>query len=164
MKKDNSALIKGIVSVLLLLAIYNSCAQIPQKDILKKYVQIDSSIHRSSVLILYTDKTFINYGTLNNISNTEYYVWFDYGNWIMANSELICTSKKKLLDQPKVVNEIKMYHTWRNDYRLYDSYYEYVKGTYKCYSFILIKDKAIDLNKKIEYHELQSNELISKYQ
>jgi hypothetical protein len=139
-------------------------AQIPHTEIYKKYYQTDSTIHKAAVLILYANKTFINYGTLNDQYNTAHYVWFDYGNWSMKNSEILCNSNEKAYDRTKIINEIKFEYKERSDFELYNGYYDYVKQPYKNYSLIVIKNKAIDLNKKIEYNDLQQNELISSNQ
>ncbi|MES2760869.1 MAG: hypothetical protein V4677_01630 [Bacteroidota bacterium] len=129
------------------------------KDIYIKYQQTDTSTYRESVLILYTDKTYVNFGILNVLESPENYVSFDYGNWISANSEVVCNSNPKVFSQEKVVNEIKMYYKGTLMYSPFDDYYKYAKEPHKNYSFILIKNKAIDLTKKIEYKNFQSNEL-----
>ncbi len=165
MAAKNLILPNYFVSLVIFLFAGNvSFAQIRNKEIYRKYLQSDSSANMKSVLILYTDKTYFNFGTFNDPEITENYVWFDYGKWTLSNCELICNTNSRVFDQSKVINEIKFYYKGTENNRLYNDGYKYIRLPLKNYSFIMIKNKAIDLNRKIEYKDFQNNESISNNQ
>lgn len=150
---------KIAAAFLLVILMKGNCyGQVIDKEVYKKYRQYDSTaVNNAGILVFYTDNTFINYGILKDLQNQEAYVWYTYGKWTMKNGEIICKTYFEAFNQKKMIDEIKASYRTRLDYRLIDSYYEFEYERYLDYSFIIMKDKAFDASKKIEYTELKND-------
>lgn len=152
---------KSLLCLMIFVSFFQECySQEKNDNIYRKYIQIDSSNYKVSVLILYKDNTFINYGTFDddyyNISN----VWFASGKWSLKSSEISCQSISNNFSNIKLIEDIKNSYKYRFDYYLYDKKYKYIYENYSNYNFYLIKNKAIDFNKKIEYKMTESNNFL----
>ncbi len=133
------------------------------KEIYKKYAQEDTTgINRSAILVLYTDKTYLNFGIMNDRENMEMYVWYAYGDWTQKDSEILCKTHYTTVSQDKTIANIKFQYRFRPDYRLIDTYFEFAAERYTDYAMLLIKNKVVDLTKKIEYIESQNSAPINK--
>jgi len=148
----------AIAFLLVILIKGNFYGQGIDKEVYKKYRQSDSTaINNAGILVFYTDNTFMNYGILKDLQNQEVYVWYTFGKWTLKNSEIICKTYFEAFNQKRVIDEIKASYRSRLDYRLIDTYYEFVNERYMDYSFMMIKDKVFDSAKKIEYTELKND-------
>ena len=146
---------KIAVAFLLVILVKENCySQVINKEIYKKYRQADSTaVNSAGILVFYKDNTFINYGILKDLKNYEAYVWYTYGTWTLKNTEMVCKTYFETFNQKKIIDEIKANYKTRPDYRLIDSYYEFTYDRYMDYPFVIMKGKAFDNAKKIEYVE-----------
>jgi hypothetical protein len=129
------------------------------KEVYKKFGQTDSaSLNSGAVLVLYKDNTFLNYGIFKDLVHQEVYVWYTYGNWKQESGGIVCQSVLGKHDQ-NVVEAIKTAYRKRLDYRLIDTYYEFVNEKYSYYSFVLKEENVIDTNKNIEYRDITADSI-----
>jgi hypothetical protein len=150
---------KKVVAFLMLL--FTSGAMFSQdydKEVHRKFIQLDSNgVNNDALLILYADNTYVNFGIMNDPIDKEMYIWYAYGQWTQKGTEVSCKTYYNAYNQQKTIDGIKFYYRFRPNYRLIDSYFEFVCERYVNNTFLVILDKAIDLSKKIEYTEVRIN-------
>ena len=155
-------IISKILAALLILCFssQSSKAQNTAKSVFKKYVQADSNaIQYGATLTIFADKTFTNYGIVKDSQNNEEYVWYTFGKWNLKNGEILCRTYFESFNHKRMIDEILFNYKQRADFKLIEEKYEFKNENYMNYSFIMIKNKVIDLNKKIEYVELAQDQL-----
>lgn len=143
-----------IIALLLLVIAFKSPAQ---GRVFKRFVIKDTTgINKDAVLILYDNQSFINFGIINNKAENDAYVWYAAGKWNMTDSSLSLNPQYDLFDTEFLKKDIKAYYKKRSDYRLIESYYEFVKEFYKERRLQLLNVDLTDRKKLINYTEVGS--------
>jgi hypothetical protein len=160
---NKSTLIQKIIlGIFCQLLVNTGISQTSGRSVLKKYCQSDSlSANSGGQLFLYEDGTFLNSGIFKDLAHQEVFVWYATGTWVIRGAELFCQSEKNPVSGSELIEEIKQNYKKRKDYRLIDSYYEFVREKYNQYTFKLSEEKAIDVEKNIEYTELKHKQITS---
>ena len=139
-----------------LLAVNAISAQNFGKTVLKKFEQIDSSgTQNGCQLILFSDQSFVNTGIFKDLANQEVFLWYAFGKWVDTNGTISCSSDKTSFKNEDLIAEIKLSYKKRKDYRLIDTYYEFVNEKYKAYTFRIQQLQLLDTEKGISYKEVQ---------
>lgn len=160
--KKNLPLKKALFCLLGLVLANTGISQASGKSIFKKYYQSDSLTKNSGgQLFLFDDHTFLNSGIFKDLSHQEVFVWYSTGTWVINGTDIICQSGKTSGSMDELIDEIKQNYKKRKDYRLIESYYEFVNEKYNQYIFKLVNEKAHDTEKNIEYTELKDKQTTS---
>lgn len=129
-------------------------AQHTMAQVQKRFVVKDTTKeHKDAILILYADKTYLNFGIYNNTTENDAYIWYNCGNFENTDSTLVLKSKYEVFDQKLLLKDIKAYYKRRKDYVLIDSYYEFVKELHKVKILKPSNEEMIDDKKAIIYKE-----------
>ncbi len=108
--KKVTTIIKSALFISLFLGCFNNkCySQFLKKETFRAYKQIDTTRYTSSTLFLFTDDTFVHYGTNNDGDGAKPYVWYTCGKWHIKNGEVVCTTTSGSFEQSQLLNDIKL--------------------------------------------------------
>lgn len=151
------SIFKYTLLALLITPFIGANAQKIHDNVYKKYILKDTTlINKDCVLLLYNDQTFLNFGLVNNKAENDAYVWYAAGKWNKSDSTIVFNPSYDKIEIETLKKEIKQYYKKRSDYRLIESYYEFVKEFYKERRFRLNNIELEDPKKLIKYIELNT--------
>jgi len=156
MNKQTLTLKTALLSLFLMGFFYQAHSQYSKKETFRAYKQNDTTRYASSTLVLFTDDTFVNYGTFSESPDVKPYVWYTCGKWKLKNGEIVCNTSSSVFDQNQLLDIIKASIIKSTDSTLFGNQKKYVNEKYANHSFVIIKNKLYDVAKKIEYLNLQS--------
>jgi len=150
----NHTILHILIGLLLLSSFNVLRAQATEKVIYKKYVLKDSGlIHKSAVILFYTDSTFINFGILDNKKELDLFVWYKAGTWILKNNKPECMANEKVMPEEDLKKLVKTFYRRHKDRVLIESYYEFVHESYRNGTLTVSDEQVSDNDKKINYYE-----------